>query len=124
MRRLLDTNILIYFLNLKDENAATLIADNSSVISVLSRTELLMGSNPEDIEKSHKLLNIIQSLPIDNKIADIAADLIRDNAKNKKRIADILIAATALAYHLELVTANIKDFNKIPNLKTIGFKLE
>ena len=30
---------------------------------------------------------------------------------------DILIAATAIQYHLTLVTRNIKDYQRIPNLK-------
>ena len=34
-------------------------------------------------------------------------------------VADLLIAATAIAHNLNLATLNLKDFTKIPNLNIL-----
>ena len=34
-------------------------------------------------------------------------------------LADLLIAATAIAYNFNLATLNVKDFRKVPNLNML-----
>jgi toxin FitB len=40
--------------------------------------------------------------------------------EKKMTLADSIIAATALAYNLPLVTRNVDDFEHIPNLKLLN----
>lgn len=48
-------------------------------------------------------------LPIDNEVAAIWADL---RVPNHENILDKFIAATALLHSLQMVTRNVKDFEK------------
>ena len=122
---LLDTNILIYFLGNNNLKAAGYVIHENSYISVLTRMELLAGvKNKKDKSAIINLLEPLNTININNDIADIAADILSRLKRSERKYPDTLIAATALFHNLNLVTANIKDFNKIPNLKIIGFKLE
>lgn len=58
------------------------------------------------------LLESFINLPIDNPIADLASEFTRIwKAKNMALgIGDVLIAATALHYELDLVTTNARHF--------------
>jgi predicted nucleic acid-binding protein len=50
-------------------------------------------------------------------VAQIRATLRRAKAPLNHRALDLIIAGTALAYNLELLTRNTKDFDDIPNLR-------
>jgi predicted nucleic acid-binding protein len=50
-------------------------------------------------------------------VAQIRAALRRTKAPLNHRALDLIIAGTAVAYDLELLTRNTKDFNDIPNLR-------
>jgi predicted nucleic acid-binding protein len=64
--------------------------------------------------KINNILNTLNIIPVDSRIAKITGFLRRNM---NIRIADGLIAATALITRSILLTRNAKDFNKIPNLK-------
>ncbi len=53
-------------------------------------------------------------MPVSPNIARKAGELMRDYGLN---LPDALIAATALVYDAILVTRNIRDFQRIPNLR-------
>ena len=117
----LDTNFVIYYL-IKDRQAEKFFNENLAntfyFISVISRVELF--SYPEisvtEFAAIEAFLSSTRSVLIDNEIAMIAAELRR---KYKIKTPDSLVAATALYTNTSLVTRNVKDFEKIKELKII-----
>jgi predicted nucleic acid-binding protein len=104
---LLDTDVLIDHLrghrHLGDEDAA---------ISVISRAELFAGSEPQ--EKSvEALLEGCEEVAVDVSIARRAGRIKR---RTGLKIADALIAATALEHNLPLLTRNLRHFERVANL--------
>lgn len=121
MRYLLDTNILIYFLNQRDPRAAAYILEGQSLISVLTRLELFFGASSEEKGDIRNLLKLIHAIPIMDGIADLAADLMTRIPRFRKKYPDALIAATCLYHQLTLVTADSRDFRNIPELQVVSF---
>ena len=81
-------------------------------ISVITRVEIRAGMLPEERYRTQKLLSRLQSLPVDDAVADRAGDfvhLLRERGQTVD-IADVLIAATAFHHQLTLVTFNPKHF--------------
>jgi hypothetical protein len=117
---LIDTNILIYWCadtipkhqipNLKE------VFLTSFNISIISRIEFL-SFNKFDNGPDVRELEFIDSgnvLPLDKEIADRAILLRRSRSI---RLADAIIAATALCYDLVLITRNTDDFKSITDLE-------
>ena len=94
------------------------IADRENVIfSAITETELLVGKVNEDNNKREKLLHFLHQwnkIVIDNQVSVLAGDISR---KYELAVPDALIAATAILNDAELVTKNVKDFKKVPNLR-------
>jgi len=112
---LLDSGILIRhlrnntgYISLTDQ----LAIEHSLFISVFTRFEVLRGLRKHERGRTEVLLETFISLPIDNAVADLAGELVRNwKAKNKTlSIGDVLIAATALHHELDLVTTNARHF--------------
>ncbi len=115
---LIDTNILIY--HTKGSQPATdlitnLIAQHSFNISILTKIEFLGWDKhtPDGFEKCNRLIENANIYPVDDDIASKAIELKR---KVKIKLADSVIAATALLNNLKIVTKNIDDFNGIEGL--------
>lgn len=115
-----DTNVLIYFINGDKkviERVDKIIYEKLIVyFSTISEAEAFSFKNlsKEDIEIIDGLLNSLYIIPPDSKIARTAGFLRRiTNIK----IADSIIAATALSTRSTLLTRNVKDFKKVPNLQ-------
>lgn len=81
--------------------------------SIVTRTELFAGRASEEGVVS-KLLAPFREIVVDRTIAERAGRLRREHGV---RIADALIAATALTHGLTLVTRNARDFERVPRLK-------
>ncbi len=121
---LFDSNILILHLRYALDDETTKILDEAvqnklAAISVITRSEVLAWSRHtyESLETAQNLLNDFASIPVDDQIADAAAQIRR--AVNIK-LPDALIAATALEAQRTLVTANVRDFEKIANLVLVA----
>jgi predicted nucleic acid-binding protein len=56
-------------------------------------------------------------LDITNNVVEICIEL---RKKYKTKLPDAIIAATAIAYDLTLITRNVSDFNRISEVKTIN----
>jgi predicted nucleic acid-binding protein len=119
---LLDTNVLVY--HVAGDPAATKVIDEtidrrSFRISILSMVEFLgwHGHTDEEFIKCKELLELAIIVPISKEVADKAVELRR--AKRIK-LADAVIASTALVNNLSLVTANMRDFKGIQNLQIIN----
>lgn len=117
----LDTNAIIYYLN-KDEAAYSKIREimNAEIvyISTISEIELLSFSKltPKDREEIKNAVSAMLVIPVDSRVSALAADIKRDF---KMKLADSIIAATALFTQTTLLTRNVNDFKKIPNLKLL-----
>jgi len=113
---LLDTNILIMALRSRSSVLDFLDTVNREkdrlFISVATRTEILAGMRPHEEERTIELLDSLESLPINNAIADRAGRLIYQYARQGIQLSfpDAQIAATALEHDLTLATTNAKHF--------------
>ena len=117
---LIDTNFIIYFLegSLPDK-ANNFFEKISPVISVITEIELLSGKN---ISNSGLLrINSFLKLSIIYNVfdADIVRHTIAIRKQSKIKLPDAIIAATALANKLDLVTHNTSDFKNISGLHVI-----
>jgi predicted nucleic acid-binding protein len=118
-RYLIDTNIIIDFSeNRLPLNAKLFVAeiiDNEPNISIINKIELLGFSmvTPEIIE-------FTDSTNIINLTEDVANQTISLRKKRKIKLPDAIIAATALVYHLTLISRNSKDFDGINGLEFIN----
>lgn len=117
---LLDTNILIYHLkgDIPEREIEKLegILKRSFIISVITKIEFL-GWRKHTVDgflKAHEFLRHAAIVPVDNELADLAIELRR---KSNIKLADALIAATALSNDLVLVTGNEDDFKTLEELE-------
>ena len=119
---LIDTVIIIDHLN-GIQKATNWLAKNlndGSVISFITRAEVLSGASKVDLRKINLLLNRFECLPVTAEISDIASDLRR---KYKWKLPDAFQAALAQNYRLKLVTRNTKDFPPYLNFVKIPYLL-
>jgi tRNA(fMet)-specific endonuclease VapC len=118
---LCDTNILIEFYK---GNPATIqalrdIGQASIAVSVITKAELLFGArDKQELAKINRHLACCHCYPLTTDISDLFIGLMADySLSHRPSIPDMLIAATALNYNLELYTLNTKDFKFIPNMR-------
>jgi len=121
MRRyLLDTNIQIYYwkndIPEAERDKKEEILKHSFIISIITKIELLgwRMHTPDGFEKAKEFLEQAEVLPIDDELAELTIALKRNN---NIKLADALIAATALSNNLVLVTRNYSDFSTLAELE-------
>lgn len=116
---LIDTNIIIYYLNgeIPDEqfNKVTNIFQNSFNISTITKIEVLGWHRVKDAEKNkiENFLKVARVFYIDELIENAAINL---KQKCKIAIPDALIGATAILNDFTIVTRNESDFEKIEGI--------
>lgn len=110
---LIDTNILIYYIN--GELSAIDFINNSEplVISIISVIEVLSHNYTDDerVMIITFLKNNFSWLYVNNEIALLSA---HHRTLKKTKTPDAIIGATAIYYHCTLVTHNTKDFIHLP----------
>ena len=110
IERLLDSVILIDHLN-GIEKATQFILEiepRQTAISVITRAEILTGIEEKNKTKIIPLLYQYQLLIVDEPIADLAAELRR---QNRWKLPDAFQAAIAQHHRIKLTTRNVKDFD-------------
>lgn len=123
---LVDTDILIDVANnisiainrLKAE------AQNSSlVISIVTQMELIVGCrNKTELQNLDKFLQHYQLIPINESISEKAVELVKTyRLSHGLLIPDALIAATAIAFDISLLSKNQKDYHFIPELNLLTY---
>lgn len=112
----LDTNAILYYLK-GDERAFPLIEkalnENTPLyISVVTELELLSfpRSTEQEINLIEKLLATVSIIPMDSRLARIAATLRRTY---RLKTPDSIIAATSIFTGTTLLTRNTRDFLRI-----------
>ncbi len=116
---LIDTNVFID--HLRNFKPAVLFFDSISeredvYFSAITETELLTGKDNDIQMKRQQLLQFLNrwsKVSLINPIAELAGDLSR---KYNLEVPDAIIAATALHECTPLLTKNIKDFKRVPEL--------
>jgi len=127
LRYLLDTNICIYIAK-KKPTAVMKKFEKMEVgeiaMSMITFGELLYGANKSHSpNQAHKklieLTTLIPALPLNNDVALRYGDIRLNLEKIGKPIGnnDLWIASHACALKVILVTNNLKEFNRVPNLK-------
>lgn len=124
--RLLDTNIVSYLV--KNHSLAqayqSYIAGFALYISFQTLAELQEGAKlaswgPAKRARLAATLSRVVVLHSDDDICDRWAEVRAGRKSRPIGVADAWIAATALAFNLELVTHNAADFQAIPGLVVI-----
>ena len=128
MTYLLDTNICIYALkNRPPEVIERLeaVGRGAVALSVITVLELRQGAEKSQrVAENHSRLDFFLSpmkiLPFDEEAAVVAARIRAHLERRGTPIGDLdtLIAAHAIARDLILVTNNLQDFDRVPELKT------
>jgi len=118
---LVDTNILIY--HTQGDQRATdfinkLIRNQSFNISIITKIEFLGWDKhtPDGLEKCKRLLETASVYPVDETIAKKTIEI---RQMVKVRLADAVIAATALSFGFQLATKNADDFKQIEGLRVL-----
>jgi predicted nucleic acid-binding protein len=123
MSRVFDTNIMIYHLNGKLDEAAERMLEQAlqenARISVITRIEVLgwPGQSEEAFQRAKNLLDQFNEQPLTD---DIAGRCITLRRQRRLKVPDAIIAATALHLNLPLVTRNTDDFKGIEGLGLIN----
>jgi len=127
MRYLLDTDTCVYISRQRPigvlERLQTLEFGEVN-ISVITEFELTYGAlksaNPErKLAQMATVTSFAPPLSLDSTVANAAAKIRLDLERKGLKIGpyDTLIAAHALSLSLVLVTNNVREFSRIPNLK-------
>ncbi len=120
VKLLVDTDIIIdYLKGVKPSRDLFRSRDLDIYCSVLSKKELLstVGLCDSDRKKIVGLLSKIKVLKIDNDINKRYSFLIDKYSERQDLIVDYIIAATAWAKNLPLLTRNRKHFEHIEEVK-------
>lgn len=120
-RYMLDTNMCIYLMKNQPEQVARRFAQcyvGDVVMSAITCAELEYGvSISERRSDLDALIEDIPVAPFDLSAASVYGSLRAATRHSQKDHLDKLIASHAISLNLVLVTNNVKDFEKYPDLK-------
>jgi tRNA(fMet)-specific endonuclease VapC len=127
MRYLLDTSVCIPLIDGTDERLRDRLLSESPgsvLLSSVVRAELQFGARKsqraaENLDRVERFCRAFESLPFDDAAAG-AYGAIRAQLEREGRPIgsnDLLIAATALAAGLILVTRDLPEFRRVPGLR-------
>ena len=114
-RYILDTNVVLDFMGKNfpegTQNTIAEIIDEEINISLITKIELLGFSNVKQ--------NLVDFVSCANVLAltdEVVSKTIELRRKYKRKLPDIIIAATAMVHNLTLSTRNVADFQNIDDL--------
>ena len=105
---LVDTNILIDFLDGVAFARSELALYTDRALSVISRIELFAGVRLEDRERAERFLDLFVQIGLTDQIAEEAVKLRRSS---RLKLPDAVILATARVENRILLTRNTRDFS-------------
>ena len=119
---LIDTNILIY--HTKGSEVVTnfisdIIAKQGFNLSILTKIEFLGWDkhSSEGFQKCRQLIELANVYGLDEDIAEKAIELKR---QSRIKLADAVIAATAIVNKFKLVTRNVDDYKVVNELEVFN----
>lgn len=107
VKALLDTNILIDYLNGVPAAQAEFARYDGPAISIITWAEVMVGAPEVSAPATERFLSGMDVVPLDDAVARRAVALRR---LHRMKLPDAIIWASALARHMLLVTRNVKDF--------------
>ncbi|MGH8556467.1 MAG: type II toxin-antitoxin system VapC family toxin [Methylococcales bacterium] len=120
MNALLDTCILIDYLNGIAAARAELMLYQGKHISAITWMEVLVGATPDTEPATRHFLEGFHLLETDHAVREEAVTLRRTH---RLKLPDAIIWASARIHALPLVTRNTKDFSDTPPLIRIPYRL-
>ena len=116
---LIDTNIIIDYLNGNLQPPAKLflrkVVNESPKLSIISKIELLSFKTEEE---SYRLIySFVECSLVHELSKEVANTAIQIRLQKRIKIADAIIAATALVFDFTLLTRNTEDFKGITGLR-------
>jgi tRNA(fMet)-specific endonuclease VapC len=122
---LVDTSILIDYYRKTDKEKSVWIAlvrqGYSFAISAITKYEIYSGATQNQLTFWSTILEAINIIPLDEVSVDTAV-IINSGLKKKRKqidLADLFIAATAVAHNLSLATLNKKHFDRIDTINIV-----
>ncbi|HVQ37128.1 MAG TPA: type II toxin-antitoxin system VapC family toxin [Pyrinomonadaceae bacterium] len=116
---LIDSNILIYSAKREYPELRNFLNENVYSVSVVTQIEvlgyhLLTENERKYLEEFFDAASVL-------KISDtVVAQAVHLRQQRRMSLGDAVVAGTALAYELELVTRNIQDFSWIQGLSLLN----
>ena len=126
---LIDTNVVIHLRD-GDEGIARRMAELDALpaISMITRIELENGiyreAEPAEILRINlaAILHSTEIIDFGETEFEAYGSILEQIGFSKRKVLDRMIAATALAHDLTLITMNGKDFRDIPGLKLLEWE--
>ena len=122
---LVDTDVLVWFMRGSERAAAFLQRSPSLALSAVTYMELVQGMRDKrELAALRKALKSWRApvLPITEAVSNRAMVYVEQHfLSHALRLADALIAATAVEHGLPLGTANLKHYKVIAELTTVRF---
>jgi len=112
MKYLVDSNILIYHLN-GEEIATNFLIENFENIAISQINYIEVLSFPFENDSELLVRELLESFEVIDIDINISKQAIKNRKLFKIKLADNIIASTAMLYNLILVTRNIKDFKNL-----------
>jgi predicted nucleic acid-binding protein len=116
---LIDSNILLYSYLTQYAYLKNIFLKESTFVSEITKAEVLGYHKLTKEEEAYlkDIFKIIPSIFPSQQVFDTAIDV---RKKFNLKLGDSLIAATAIVHELTIYSRNLKDFEKIPQLKSIN----
>ena len=122
---LIDTSILIDYFRKSDKANSKFVQlalqGFAFQIAAVTEYEIYSGATIEQVPFWDSFLNKVKVLPFDQNVVKKAVEINRNLKQNRKQIdlADLFIAATAIANNLSFGTLNRKHFDRVDLLSII-----
>lgn len=122
---LVDTSLLIDYYRKTDKEKSIWInlvrQGYSFAVSSVTKYEIYAGATTNQLAFWDNVFGAIMVVPLDELSVDTAVNINSVLKKKRKQIdlADLFIAATAVAHNLPLATLNRKHFDRIDTLQLI-----
>ncbi|MCE5228741.1 type II toxin-antitoxin system VapC family toxin [bacterium] len=116
---LIDSNIVIYSIQPGHEFLDHWLARDDTSFSVITQIEVLGFPQLTDSQRT-RFEDLFQAATIVQMDEAVTQECIRLRRERRIKLADAIIAATALTHRLPLVTRNVEDFAGVPGLEIIN----
>lgn len=129
VRYVLDTDAVVDVLRGRRGVAGRLAQESPEDIAIASMTfaELLYGAQcAQDPAKSElavrRFVEVVRVIPFSRSASEIHARLRFATRKNTVGPNDLVIAATAIAAQATIITGNMKEFSRLPDVKVENWR--